>query len=135
MAYPRKLVEHTILGLYDPLNRASWSNWSGSIFRRRLRQHFRREVETWLDKIQSLRFKPNNRTGSAKFYFDLLFDYPFGGVEVQNMRRIMDLIADNTTMRGPSRRRKRWSNGCGNFTRELAERLHKGEDVLDMIPE
>src|ERR1700724_4720749 len=46
-----------------------------------------------LDKIQRLRMKPSNRTGSPKFYYDLLFDYPFGGVEVRNTRSIMDLIS------------------------------------------
>ncbi len=48
----------------------------------------------WLRKIERLRFKPCNRTGSLKFYFDHLFDYPFGGVEVRNMRLIMDEVAD-----------------------------------------
>ncbi len=38
--------------------------------------------------------KPDSRTSSFKFYFDLLFDYPFGGVEIQNMRTMMDLIRE-----------------------------------------
>jgi hypothetical protein len=58
------------------------------------RRHFRREVRGWLDKIQRSRLKPDNRTGSVKFYYDLLFDYPFGGVEVQNMRTMMELIRE-----------------------------------------
>ena len=27
-----------------------------------------------------------------KFYYDLLYDYPFGGVEIQNMRSVMDFV-------------------------------------------
>jgi len=34
------------------------------------------------------------RTGSFKFYFDPLFDYLFGGIEVPNMRALMDLISN-----------------------------------------
>ena len=91
MAFPRKLVEHAILGLYDQINLHLIKLW-GFDFPPETRQHFRRELESWLDKIQRMRMKPNNRTGSFKFYFDLLFDYPFGGVELQNMRKIMDFI-------------------------------------------
>jgi hypothetical protein len=91
-------------------------------------------VRTWLDEVQSLRFKPNNRTGSFKFYFDFLFDYPFGGVEVQNMRRILDLVSgeyDTQPLKSP----EEMVEWLRRFHTQLAERLHDGEDVLDMIPE
>jgi hypothetical protein len=45
-------------------------------------------------KSKRLRMKLDSRTGSFKFFYDLLFDYPFGGVEVQNMRTLMDLIRE-----------------------------------------
>ena len=67
-----------------------WSKLAGFDFPPETREHFRRELKAWLGRIQRLRMKPNNRTGSFKFYFDLLFDYPFGGVEIENMRSIMD---------------------------------------------
>jgi hypothetical protein len=54
-------------------------------FSEKLRRHFRREVKNWFNEIKGLRFQPDRRTGSVRFYFDLLFDYPFGGVEVENM--------------------------------------------------
>jgi hypothetical protein len=100
-----------------------------------LRQHFRRELKTWLRKIQSLRFKPNDRTGSAKFYFDLLFDYPFGGVEVPNMTLIIDEIADDYENARPTKSPEELIAWLRQFHTELAERLHRGEDVLDLIPE
>lgn len=93
MALPRKAIEQVLLGLYDPINE-HLVNLIGFNFPPDLRQHFRKELRTWLRKIERLRFKPNNRTGSAKFYFDFLFDYPFGGVEMRNMRLIMDDVAD-----------------------------------------
>jgi hypothetical protein len=100
-----------------------------------LRQHFLREVRNWLNEIQVLRFKPNNRTGSVKFYYDLLFDYPFGGVEVQNMRKIMDFISREYPDARPTKTPEEMVEWLRVFHTELAERLHNGEDVLDLIPE
>jgi hypothetical protein len=134
MAFPRKLVEHVILGLYDQIN-IHLVKLEGFEFTPELRRHFRSELDTWLTKIQSLRFKPNNRTGSYKFYFDLLFDYPFGGVEVENMRRIMSFIVREYPHAQPTKTPEEMVGWLRNFHQELAERLHNGEDVLDMIPE
>jgi hypothetical protein len=133
MSLPRKLVEHIILGLYDQIN-VHLVKLIGFEFSPELRRHFRRELETWLTNIESLRFKPNNRTGSYRFYFDLFFEYPFGGVEVENMRRIMDLVSrqyETLAVKSP----EELVGWLRHFHEELAQRLHDGEDVLDMIPE
>jgi hypothetical protein len=134
MALPRKLVEQVILGLYDPIN-VHLVKLVGFDFSPELRQHFQRELRNWLRKIQRLRFKPHNRTGASKFYFDMLFDYPFGGVEVRNMRLIMDEIADEYENSRPNKTPEEMVAWLREFHRELAERLHNGEDVLDLIPE
>ena len=134
MALPRKLVEQVLLGLYDPINE-HLVKLIGFDFSAELREHFRRELKNWLRKIQRLRFKPSNRTGSSKFYFDLLFDYPFGGVEVRNMRLIMDSILDDYENVQPTKRPEEMVEWLRAFHTELAERLHNGEDVLDLIPE
>jgi hypothetical protein len=134
MALPRKLVEQIILGLYDPIN-VHLVKLVGFDFPADTRHHFRRELRSWFRKIQTMRFKPNNRTGSSKFYFDLLFDYPFGGVEVRNMRLIMDEIADEYEGAPPTKTPDEMVEWLREFHRELAERLHNGEDVLDLIPE
>jgi len=134
LAYPRKLVEHVILGLYDQIN-VHLVKLVGFDFSPELRQHFRRELRAWLNKIQSLRFKPDRRPGSFKFYFDLLFDYPFGGVEVENMQRIIDQIADEYENAQPTKRPEEMVEWLQAFHTRLAERLHNGEDVLDLIPE
>ena len=134
MAYPQKLVEHTILNLSDPLNE-HLVKLAGFDFPDELRSHFRREIKTWLRKIQRLRIKPINRTGSFKFYFDLLFDYPFGGVEVQNMRLIMDEITEQYGNARPTKSPEKMVAWLRDFHTRLAERLHSGEDVLDMIPD
>ncbi len=132
MSLPKKLVEVRLLGLESQLNR-HLVKLVAFEFQPELRRHFRREVRTWLDEVQSLRFKPNNRTGSFKFYFDFLFDYPFGGVEVQNMRRILDLVSSEYDTR-PLKSPEEAVEWLRDFHMRLAERLHSGEDVLDMIP-
>lgn len=134
MSFPRKLVEQIILGLYHPLNE-HLVKLVGFDFPMELRLHFRRELRTWLNKIQSLRLKPNHRPASFKFYFDLLFDYPFGGVEIENMRRIMDLIADEYPGARPTKNPGEMVEWLRVFHTALAQRLHNGEDVLDLIPE
>jgi hypothetical protein len=134
MTFPRKLVEHAILGLYDSIN-LHLVELAAFDFSPSTRQHFRRELEGWLDRIQRLRMKPNNRTGSFKFYFDLLFEYPFGGVEVQNMRKIMDFIIREYPDACATKTPEQMVEWLRQLHTELAERLHKGEDVLDLIPE
>ena len=134
MSLPRKLVEQILLGLYDQINE-HLVKLVGFDFPPDTRQHFRRELRTWLRKIQALRFKPNNRTGSAKFYFDLLFEYPFGGVEVRNIRLIMDQIADEYDNARSTKQPEEMVEWLREFHTRLAGRLHNGEDVLDLIPE
>ena len=134
MALPRKLVEQILLGLYDPINE-HLVKLVGFDFPPETRRHFRRELRTWLRKIQALRFKPSDRTGSSKFYFDLLFEFPFGGVEVRNMRLIMDQIADEYETASPMKQPEEMVEWLRAFHTKLAERLHNGEDVLDLIPE
>jgi hypothetical protein len=134
MAYPRKLVEQIILGLSNPLNR-DLVKLVGFDFPPEARRHFRREVRTWLNELQALRLKPGSRPGSFKLYFDMLFDYPFGGVEIQNMRKMIELVADEYENARPIKPPEDMVAWLREFHTRLAERLHNGEDVLDLIPE
>jgi hypothetical protein len=134
LAYPRKLVEQIILGLSNPLNR-HLVKLVGFEFSPELRHHFRRELRTWLNEIQALRLKPNSRTGSFKFYFDLLYDYPFGGIEIRNMQAIIDLVADEYEDARPTKQAAEMARLLRDFHTRLAERLHNGEDGFDLIPE
>jgi hypothetical protein len=133
MACPRKYVENIIIGLEHPLNE-HLVKLVGFDFPTEQRGHFRREVRTWLAKIQRLRMKPDSRTGSFKFYYDLLFDYPFGGVEVQNMRTIFDLIGEEHGLQ-PVQSPQDVVAWLQQFHSNLADRLHKGDAVLDLVPD
>jgi hypothetical protein len=100
-----------------------------------LRDHFRRELRNWLDEIQRIRLKLTTRTGSFKFYFDPMFDYPFGGIEIRNMSALMDFISSDYDEIRPTKSPEDLVAWLRNFHTELAQRLHNGEAVLDMIPE
>jgi hypothetical protein len=133
MAYPRKYVENIIIGLEDPLNEHLVKLLSFD-FPTEQRGRFRREVRTWLAKIQRLRLKPGSRTGSFKFYYDLLFDYPFRGVELQNTRTMMGLISEEYGLR-PTKSPEELAEWLQQFHARLADRLYHGETVLDLVPD
>ena len=117
MSYPRALVQQIILGLTDPLN-----------------QH--------LIKLAAFQFPPEHRQhfptrgsnpGSFKFYYDLLFDYPFGEVEIRNMRSIVDLVHEECGLM-PTKSPEEFVEWLQQLHNKLAERLHDGESVLDSYP-
>jgi hypothetical protein len=134
MAYPQKMVEAIILGLVDPLNQ-HLVKLAGFAFPAEQRRHFRREATSWLNKIQRLRMKPTNRTGSVKFYFDHLFDYPFGGNEVPAMRAMMEFISSEYDGIRPVKSPEQVVAWLKSFHMLLAQRLHNGEAVVGMVPD
>jgi hypothetical protein len=124
-AYPRKYVEHIVIGLEDPLNQ-HLVKLAGFDFPPEQRRLFRQEVRGWLSNIERLRMEPNNRPGPFRFYYELLYDYPFGGVEVENMRVMMAFIAEEYD--SPVA----WLR---DFHTRLAQRLAAGQTAFDLVPE
>jgi hypothetical protein len=94
LAYPRKMVEHIILGLSNPVNR-HLIKLIAFDFPPAMRQQFRRELRTRLRDIRTLKFKSNKRPGPSKFYFEPLCEYPFGGGEIENVKVLMDAISED----------------------------------------
>jgi hypothetical protein len=134
MAYPQKIARDIIVGMARPINQ-HLIKLVGFDFPPQLRDHFRRELRNWLDEIQRIRLKLTIRTGSFKFYFDPMFDYPFGGIEIRNMSALMDFISSEYDEIRPTKSPEDLVAWLRNFHTELAQRLHNGEAVLDMIPE
>ena len=134
MAYPQKIARDIIIGMARPINQ-HLVKLVGFDFPPQLRDHFRRELRNWLDEIQSIRLKPTTRTGSFKFYFDPLFDYPFGGIEAPNMRALMNFISGEYDEIRPTKLPEEVVVWLRRFHTDLAQRLHNGEAVLNMIPE
>ena len=134
MAYPQKIARDIIIRMARPINQYLVKLVRFD-FPPQLRDHFRRELRNWLDEIQRIRLKPTTRTGSFKFYFDLLFDYPFGGIETPNMRALMNFISGEYDEIRPTKSPEEVVVWLRRFHTDLAQRLHDGEAALDMIPE
>ena len=64
-----------------------------------------------------------------------MFDYPFGGVELGNMRALMEFLANEYNGIRPTKSPEELVEWLKEFHTELAQRLHNGEMVLDLIPE
>jgi hypothetical protein len=133
MAYPQKIARDIIIGMARPINQ-HLVKLVGFQFPPELRSRFKRGLRNWLDEIQRIRLKPTTRTGSFRFYFDPLFDYPFGGIEVPNMRGLMALVSAEYDDIEPVEAPEKMINWLKRFHTELAQRLHNGETVLDLIP-
>jgi len=134
MAYPQKVARDIIIGMARPINQ-HLIKLVGFDFPPLSREHFKREVRNWLNEIQRIRLKPTTRTGSIKFYFDPLFDYPFGGIEVPNMHALMEFISSEYDQIRPTKSPEEVVQWLKEFHTKLAHRLHNGEAVLDLIPE
>lgn len=92
-------------------------------------------MRSWLNRIQRIRLKPHARTGSSKFYFAPLFDFPFGGIKVRNMRALMEFISSEYDGIRPSRSPEEMAHWLKAFHTRQVEALHNGEAVLDLLPE
>jgi hypothetical protein len=134
MAYPQKIARDIIIGMARPINQ-HLAKLVGFDFPPSARSHFKRELRNWLNEIQRIRLKPTTRTGSFKFYFDPLFEYPFGGIEVPNMRALVEFISSEYDGIRPIKSPEELVEWLREFHTELARRLHNGEAVLDLIPE
>ena len=133
IAYPQKLARDIIIGIADPINE-HLVKLIAFQFDPQLRQYFRTELRSWLNKIQRIRLKPNARTGTFKFYFDPLLDYPFGCVEIQNTRALMEFISSEYDGIRPTISPEEMALWLKAFHIKLAQALHNGEAVLDMVP-
>jgi hypothetical protein len=134
MAYPQKIARDIIIGMARPINQHLVKLFAFH-FPADLREHFKRELRNWLDEIQRIRLKPTTRTGSFRFYYDPLFEYPFGGIEVANMRALMTLISSQYDNIEPVETPEKVVEWLKEFHTRLAQRLHDGEAVLDLIPD
>jgi hypothetical protein len=134
MAYPQRIARDIIIGMARPINQ-HLVKLHAFHFPVDLREHFKRELRNWLDEIQRIRLKPSTRTGSFRFYYDPLFDYPFGGIEVPNMRALMTLISSQYDNIEPVETPEKVVEWLREFHTRLAQRLHEGEAVLDLIPD
>lgn len=136
MSYPKKKAEVIITGLEKEIN-----NHLLKLMvlpeTHRDRPHWRREVLNWLDEVMEIRLKPRDTTGSVKFYYNILFDEPFGGVEVANVAGRLRRLARNGYPIPPDLEIEPLVGRLDRFHRAFAQRCHEGsgevEDLLNAL--
>lgn len=92
MAFTRQKVQQVIESLEDPINThvIKLLAFEATALDR---GHWQHELKAWFRKISVLRIKPDMRSPSEAWLYDLLYEGPFGGVELQNVRSTMGLLA------------------------------------------
>jgi hypothetical protein len=133
MSLPKRHAEVRLIGMEPPLNQHLLKLLAFDMPSER-RDYFRKEVRKWLRDIQAIRLKDSNNPGEASWYYDLLYDGPFGGVEEQNIRMTCEGIEDdyedcltrNTTTTPELVERLR------RFHQTLAERASQGELLVGL---
>ena len=83
MAYSQKKAESIITGLEKPINNHLLKIWVMPDSEHR--EHWLKELDTWFYEISDIVLKPNDRRPKAEFYYRILYDEPFGGVELRNI--------------------------------------------------
>jgi hypothetical protein len=133
MSVTRKKAEQIVGGLEQPIN-LHLLKLLGCQAGPDLRQHWKRELETWLLRIAAISLKPNNTPIPAKLAYQWLYDETFGGSEQRNAEMMLRFLA-----------REYPRNGADTATvvarlrsvhADLAERIARndpGEDIIDAL--
>jgi hypothetical protein len=58
-----------------------------------IRQHWKRELETWLLRVAAITLKPNDTPIPAKVVYQWLYDDTFGGSEQRNVEMMLRFLA------------------------------------------
>lgn len=125
MAYSRRKAEQIVTGLEDPINQHLLKLMA---FDGGAREHWRRELDTWLTRIAGIVGTRTDRPFDAAFYRRSLFEEPFGGIEERNVGALLELIARQY----PDLRRRNDKDvptlvaGLRTFHERLADQLSRG---------
>jgi hypothetical protein len=133
MSLPKRHAEVRLIGMEPPLNQHLLKLLAFDMSAER-RAYFRKQVWKWLRDIQAIRLKDSNKPGEASWYYGLLYDGPFGGVEEQNVSLICEGIDDDyeggltrNTASIPELVER-----LHHFHQTLAERAARSEPLLDL---
>lgn len=132
MAYNRPKAEAIITGLEDPINTQLVKLFAFDADDE-TRRHWKNELQTWVRRIGVIRRKPNQRTADRDFYFRILYDEPFGGVEELNVRSQVRLLSRQ--YRRNDRPEAEILKELRSLHERLAEALARGEDPEPLIEE
>lgn len=130
MAYTRKRAETIIGGLEYQLNLHLLK--LATVPLPDQFDHWRQELTTWLATIAAIRLKPRTTPGPAQWYFNLLFEEPFGQNETNAVLARLQLLRHQYGMMRPdtdaaelAERLKRFhlvfSKGCAEATMDISQ--------------
>lgn len=130
MSFPRRKAEQIVTGLEQPIN-LHLLKLLGCEADPATRQHWKRELSTWLLRIAAITLKPDNTAIPARLAYQWLYDEPFGGSELRNVEMMLRFLArecprnetDTATI----------SERVRTIHRELANRIAHNESADDLI--
>lgn len=130
MSIRKKKAEQIVGGLEQPIN-LHLLKLLGCQAAPALREHWKRELETWLLRIAAMTLKPNNTPIPAKMVYRWLYDETFGGSEQRNVDLMLHFLARDyprngvTTPAIVARLRA--------IHEQLAERIAQNDPGVDII--
>jgi len=130
MAYNRPKAEAIITGLEDPIN-THLVKLLAFEADDETRRHWKKELRSWVRRIGVIRLKPQRRTPDRNFYYRILFDEPFGGVEETNIHSLIALLSED--YRRNDRPEADVLSRLRSLHERLADTLAQGEDPEPLI--
>ena len=130
MSVRKKKAEQIVSGLEQPIN-LHLLKLLGCQAGPALREHWKRELETWLLRIAAMTLKPDNTPIPAKTVYRWLYDETFGGSEQRNVNMMLHFLArdyprnDVATAAIVTQLR--------TIHEQLAERIAQNDPGLDII--
>jgi hypothetical protein len=92
MSIRKKKAEQIVSGLEQPIN-LHLLKLLGCLAGPEVRQHWKRELETWLLRIAAITLKPDDTPIPAKVVYQWLYDETFGGSEQRNTEMMLRFLA------------------------------------------
>ena len=133
MSIRKKKAEQIVSGLEQPIN-LHLLKLLGCVAPPETREHWKRELETWLLPIATIRLTPEYTPIPAKTAYQWLYDGTFGSSEQRNVELMLHFLAreyprnDVDTLTVVARLR--------SIHEQLAERIaanDPGEDVIEAL--
>jgi hypothetical protein len=133
MSIKQQKAEQIVGGLEQPIN-LHLLKLLGCQAGPEMRDHWKRELETWLLRIAAIALKPYDTPIPAKVAYQWLYDETFGGSEQRNVEMMLRFLArdyprnelDTATIAARLR----------SIHEQLAQRIANndaGEDVIDAL--
>lgn len=94
MAFPKAVLIRRVESLEDQINQHLIKLF-GLSASDETRNHWKAEVVSWFRKIGKMVVKNTNRPLTRDNYFNILFEYPFGGVVEENIESILEEMAED----------------------------------------